>query len=441
MRRLALLGLALLAASCTVRPPPPPVPPTTVAFDLVACKNPVVDNYCDGPSFALFTLDRYTLTGDGDGYVYMTGRPIGTVTLTILADGYLPFTTSVNPVDLVAANARGERNFFELTREHVDPSAVPLTTLAAIRGAMWTARLNLPYGPRPGQDTNILAMTFYGLYNASDRERMLSHYHDDLGYTHAVTGPVTGNDCYHGLYPCRQGIPTQTEWDAYLDELQTWWDRGVTPVYFAKPDGWERPEHAADMNALDALYAQPRAQKLLRIVVYPGWEPSGTKYGWSNAMYVTWVQRGARVFPNALRLLHTVSDLDAPTGGNDDQTFPPGQGNRLSWQAVAPYIHGWLVQVGGYVGGSSATPTPVFLSEFTKLFTDLRHKFTGDAAGWPTSSAWGHQPLRVYYAEGASFGDFWRDWPEPTARDLGDRAMQAGADGYLDGGNVSVSER
>jgi hypothetical protein len=325
-----------------------------------------------------------------------------------------------------------------IAHPHVDPSAMPLEQLAAIRGAMWSARLNLPFGPRPGQDSNILPMAFYGVYSPRDRARMLTHYHDERHYTHAVTGPITGNDCYHGKYPCRRGIPTQEQWNAYLDELQTWWDRGVMPVYFAKPDGWETAEHAAGMDKLDALYAQPRAQQLIRIVVYPGWEPSGTKYGWNNATYVAWVQRGARVFPNALRLLHTVSDLDAPTGGDDDRTFPKGQGNVISWRNVAPYIHGWLVQVGGYVNGKTPTPSRAFLAEFSKLWPDLHRRFYAGASGWPTTSAWGDRPLMIYYAEGASYGDFWHDWPESIAIDLGNRAMAAGADGYLDSGSVPV---
>src|SRR5712672_3429145 len=32
-----------------------------------------------------------------------------------------------------------------------------LEQLARVRGAMWTQRLNLPMGPRPGQDSNINA--------------------------------------------------------------------------------------------------------------------------------------------------------------------------------------------------------------------------------------------------------------------------------------------
>jgi len=34
-------------------------------------------------------------------------------------------------------------------RTHVDPSTIPLGELARVRGAMWSARLDLPFGPRP----------------------------------------------------------------------------------------------------------------------------------------------------------------------------------------------------------------------------------------------------------------------------------------------------
>lgn len=454
-----LFAVIVTLSGCGPVPAPKPPSPPVLRPIAVNFTQPItgVRVWFDGAGIT--TPQDATATGGRVGFPSFPRAGVDPSNVHIRADGYAPYDCVTHipdgaydfflgDVDPSSANGYGQGWFVgangstcprALTSLHVDPAGIPLGQLAAIRGAMWTSRLNLPFGPRPGQDSNILPMAFYDLYGSSDQARMLAHYHDELQYTHAVTGPITGNDCYHSLYPCRQGIPTQARWDAYLDEMQTWWDRGIAPVYFAKPDGWETPDHAADMDALDVLYAQPRAQQLIRIVVYPGWEPSGTKYGWPNSTYVTWVQRGARVFPNALRLLHTVSDLDAPTGGNDDKTFPAGQGNILSWRNVAPYIHGWLVQVGGYVDGGSPTPTASFLNEFSKLWADLHDKFTNGAAGWPTTSAWNDgRPLRVYYAEGASYGDFWKDWPESVAIDLGNRAMAAGADGYLDSGSVAV---
>jgi hypothetical protein len=99
----------------------------------------------------------------------------------------------------------------------------------------------------------------------------------------------------------------------------------------------------------------------------------------------------------------------------------------------------WLVQVGGYVNEGKEVPSANFVSEFKKLWPDFKLKFGIGAAGWPTSSAWGsRKPIRVCYAEGASYGDFWWNWDEKYALELGDMAMAAEADCYLDGGTVPV---
>lgn len=328
-----------------------------------------------------------------------------------------------------------------LASEHVDPSLIPLSELAQIGGSMWTARMSLPYGPRPNQDSNIIPFVFYDLYDAATRARMIEAYKARPNYNTTVTGPVTGNDCYHGLYPCKAWhLPNQAEWDAYLDSLQEQWDAHLTPCYFARPD--DGAQGSALMDALDALYRQPRAQKLIRCVVYPGWEPSGDKYGWPNSAYVYWVKRGAEVFPNALRVLHTVSDLDAPTGQNDDQTFPPNQGNAISWRNVAPYIHVWFDQLGGYIDGKAEVPSATFLDELRKHVDRVRRGFHDGAGGWPTSSAWGaNRPLLHCIAEDAAYGDFWWNWAEKYSIQIGDAAMAAGADCFLDGGSVPVPAR
>lgn len=459
-RTLGVAAVSATAACATVptavtTPVTPPV--ALVSVDGVACRTPVVDGYCHGAKLAKFTITPTTVDqtprvqiANDDGYALFDGIPDTwtEVDIDIVASGFEPLETHVTLASLRERNATcpapGCHNTFQLISKDFDPSSVPLEELAAIRGAMWTARLNLPYGRRPGQDSNILAMDFYGLYGTEDRARMLHQYHDVQGYTDAVTGPVTGNDCYHGLYPCFQGVPSQEQWDAYLDTLQEWWNHDrIRPVFFAKGDGWERPEFAADMDRMDALYSQPRAQRLIRTVAYCGWEPSGSKYGWKNQTYVDCLARGARVFPHALRLLHMVADLDSPIGGDDDPVAHLKDGKAAAWRNVAPYIHGLLVQVGGYVDPESRIrvpqPTPEFLREFAKVCPDFIRRFTTGDQGWPTSSARGEgKRLWVYYAEGASFGDFWDNWPESVALDLGDLAMESGADGYLDGGRVAV---
>ncbi len=329
---------------------------------------------------------------------------------------------------------------------HFDPSSVPLEQLARLRGAMWTARLDVGWGPRPGRPDNILALDFYALYSEGDRARLRAAYRA-RGYTHGVVGPMAATDCYHWQYPCHDpsvegawpldDVPTQAQWDRFLDRVQELWDGGIAPVYFHKPDGWERPEYAAKLAALDALARQPRAQQLLRLVVYPGWEPSGDKYGWTNATWTRMAQRGADVFPHALRLLHTPCDLDAPTGQNDDVVLG-ANGNAISWQRVAPYIHGWLMQVCGYVDRGLDDE---FRREWPKAIDRAVRGFRAGIGGWPTSSAWGaNRPVLVYAAEYASFRAYWSNAPESDAIAIGDLAMGAGADGYLDGGTLPVGD-
>lgn len=329
---------------------------------------------------------------------------------------------------------------------HFDPSTVPLAQLARIRGAMWTARLDVPYGPRPGQPSNIIPFDFYTLYDDETRARMCAAYRQRQYWT-ATIGPFAATDCYHNLYPCHDPAlpgawlsdrpPTQKTFDFILDRVQELWDRGIEPLYFHKPDGWERPEYASRLDELDALVMQPRAQRLLRAVVYPGWEPSGDKYGWSNRTWVEMCARGAHVFPNALRCLHFPCDLDAPTGQDDDQRFPAGQGNAISWHHVAPYVHVWLMQFCGYVDNGMSEE---FRREFPKAIRRAAEGFRpGNPYGWPTYSAFGHNDrILVVAAEYASYRDFWKNASEDEARSIGDMAMQAGADGYLDGGTVSV---
>lgn len=431
-------SLALvIAAACIIQPKPPasPAPPAHHAVQ-VFVNDDVTGAWVDGSSVRTDAQDAANKWTSGVGPNGARADQFVSAGWNVCADApnylemCLPVATFPATGDVVL--------HFKITYVpskpiHFDPSSIPLETLAQIKGAMWTARLKLPFGPRPNQDDNILAMDFYQLYNATDRARMIQAYHGDRGYTHAVTGPNAGGDCYHGQYPCQTDPPNQAQWDAYLDGIQEWWDAGITPVYFAKPDNWSMGQ----MDQLDKLFSQPRAQKLLRVVVYTGWEP--WKYEITNAEWVAWVQRGARVFPNALRLIHTVADVDAPTGGDDDKKLAGG--NATAWRNVVPYLHGWLVQSCGYACSGNPTPTPEFLTNFANLFNlsmgSLRARFEQGYAGWPTNSAWSDgRPLKVYAGEFAAYIDYWSNAPEAQAVRLGDLAMAAGAAGSLDGMTV-----
>lgn len=339
---------------------------------------------------------------------------------------------------------------------HVDPSSIPLTTLAKIRGCMWPVRLNLPYGPRPGQDDNILPMDMYQLYSPSDRKRMLERYVGD-GYTHAVTGPLWGTDCYHNQFPCHDasnpgsfpssGPPSQSQWDSYLDRLQEWWDVGITPIFFVDGDG---NGFESTRDTWTPFLTQPRAQRLIRILLPAGWEAAGyerSSYTW--AMFFQW---GREVMPNALILHHNPckpdgSPYDAPVGtdaNGDDTTNPHGNGD--GWARVTPYLHGWLVQNGPFNVSPDQDPTLAY--NFGGQFSvgadgaathGFAWHFANGVNGWPTGSAWGANiPLKLYNGECTSYEAYWNNLPYPISQAWGNLAMRSGAAGYLDGGTVEV---
>lgn len=302
----------------------------------------------------------------------------------------------------------------------VDPSKYTLEELSKIKCSIWTARCNVPFGPRPNQDDNILAMEFIYLYDKPTQERMITSY-KARGYTHCAIGPFTGIS-YHGQYP---DIDFRSNFGAWLDTLQLLWDNGLIPIVFIHPDGWS----LEDMNQLDQYLTLPRAQQLIRVVVYTGWEP--TRYDWPNAYWVDFLKKAESLFPNALRLVHTVTDVDALTGGDDDKI--PGFTNATAWSNTVPHLHGWLIQIGGYLG----MPTPsaeAFKPQIQDYVRDLHRRFHSGYAGWPTNSAWGSSPIKMYMFEYAAYNDYWANWPEEEARKLGAYAVEAGADGYGDGG-------
>ena len=314
----------------------------------------------------------------------------------------------------------------------IDPAAVSLNELAAIRGAMWTARYPMRTGPRPAEATNILALSAIAGEPADVRAAAFRAY-TSRGYTHGVVGAwqPTPYSPYHRVYP-QQNL----SFDQYLDLLQQFWDHGIKPVVFIKPDGWS----CQQLESLTTFYSQPRAQRLVRIAVPGGWEPNKNT---PTAEWVCWLQWGRRVLPNALSLIHMEADVDAPGNAEDQKAL----GNAGIWTRVAPLVHGYLVQNAGYVYGGSEEPSAEFVKNFTDQFRlnpkpgrgSLMDRFAWGYANWPTSSAWGPgKRIRVYAGEYAAFANFWSDWDERYARQLGDAAIAAGADGYLDGGTMPV---
>jgi hypothetical protein len=315
------------------------------------------------------------------------------------------------------------------TSVHVDPSTIPLEQLARIRGAMWTARLDIAYGPRPFQPTNINALEFLHLYPPTERHRMIAAYKQP-GYTHTCVGPANGQG-YHTDYPDVNFIDTG-RFEEYLDLLELHWDNGLVPINFVKGDFWT----LADLKHYEPLFMTPRAQRLMRVVVPGGWEPDRET---PSHVWRDWLEWAARVFPRSLRLLHMVADHDAP--GSSSEGFT----NDQLWHNVIHLLHGWLTQ-------SFAFEDPTKLANDGKrtAFQEWRDsydirvtgsypdRFVNGYAGWPTHSAWGNRPLKVYAGEYAAYWCYNDDRPEAEAQAWGDAAMAVGADGYLDGGTVPV---
>lgn len=302
---------------------------------------------------------------------------------------------------------------------HVDPSSFPFGDLARVRGAMWSARLAVPFGPRPGRPDNVIATAYFDAYSPADQTRIIAAL-KLRGYTHVVVGPLVDVGGYHHQFPPHDW--RGAAFDRFLDQLQTFWDNGLDPVVFIHPDGWtfERTR-----DEFTPLLKTERAQRLIRIVVPSGWEP--TRHGWSSCTWSAFADWARQTLPNALVLIHTVADADAPSG-SDARCRDASAAD--AWARVAPHIHGWLIQNGPF------TTAPVGDSALARGFAaHFRANPTRD-------SAWGPGvPILLYAGEQTAYSSYWKDLPEAASRAWGDLAMAAGADGYLDGGTVDVPRR
>lgn len=312
----------------------------------------------------------------------------------------------------------------------VDPSLWTRGEILAVRGALFTARYPLPYGPRPSDASNILNVGSTFLISQAERTKALKAY-TDRGYTHAAMGPwiPAYDQNYHGLYP--NWTPT---FDQYLDAIQELADAGLKAACFIKPDDWTIDD--LDRYILPPYRANARAGRLIRLAVPMGWEPG---LGTSNAEYCAAFRLLREALPDAQLACHMVADFDAP-GNNDDLT--PGTsrylGNAGCWQHLAQAgLDVYFAQVGGYWRDQREVPTPGFLAALATHCQDQHRRFYEGAAGWPTRNDRGQQ-IRFVLAEYASFPDFNFNWNETYARQLGDLAMAHGADGYMDGGTVDV---
>ena len=324
--------------------------------------------------------------------------------------------------------------------EEVDPSQISLRTLARIRGAMWTVPGPWPYGPRPGAPDNITALEFIYTYPPEIQQQMMDKYKSH-GYTHCCIGPINAQS-YRNQWP-DQSFTTPETFEKFLDVLQMFWNNGLMPVVFMHPDNGTFAQTVAMYDSL--IRGNPRAQRLLRIVVPTGWEP--TKYGWSSNTWAKYCQWARDLLPNALILIHTVSDVDAPVG-TDENGNDNGKPNAEGWARVVPHIHGWLVQSSAFAepdkkGGDTRFPERTNFENWQMLFSPKDEKsywnrFHRGYAGWPTNSLWGNEPIKIYAAEDRSYWIYWQGRKYEEGVKWGNAAIAAGADGYLDSGSVDV---
>jgi hypothetical protein len=311
----------------------------------------------------------------------------------------------------------------------VDPYSFSLEQLARVRAAIWTNRAPLSLGPRPNQANNVNALDYYEHFSPSDKRTALRFYKHSGVYTHAPTGPFVDAG-YHGIYPAQPTVPTSSQVSDYVACMQSWWDAGLIPVHFVHPDGWS----LEDMDALADIYRRDDVQRVCRVVVPTGWEP--TQYGWKAQYWADIVQKvqgwfGANA-DRTLWALHTAADTDAPTGDGDD--FP--NGNAGAWQIVAPHIHVWLAQHGPY--SSSPQDNPTLAGEFGDLWDpsvrgSYPNRLQYGYAGWPTYSKWPTGGVRACAWEQTSFTAFNDgDWPESNSIAWGHLALERGSAGAGD---------
>jgi len=416
--------------------PKPPTPPVPLPLRTVAVI--VRDTAGANVDHARVELDDVPRSHVGftvDGLVTFAGVPASLVQshLWVSAEDYVPVSVSLPlPSTDVQVWLGGEPDqptairLPALEPDHVDPSEIPLTTLAQFRGGMWVNRAAIPYGPRPSQADNINAMDNYQWYGSDDRALMRTNYRAQ-GYTHAVTGPMIGEG-YHGQYPSSPNPLTQDWWDWYLGCMQEWWDAGIIPVHFAIP---EFPGYTVDraIAELEPFFVQERAQKLLRVIVL-AWEPSP----WRNADYVKAAEWLHRIFPHALFCLHTEPEHNAP--GLSSEIADGSLTEAQMWANVAPYIHIFLQQTKVCFEGTDQDQAD-WLAMWDRAFQgSWDSRFLDGYHGWPTRSAWEDHGIWAVPAEYASYWCYWKNVPESEAQTWGDRAMQAGARGYLDGGTL-----
>jgi hypothetical protein len=438
----AIVGLVVAAAGCVTRPPSEtPVQPKRVDVAVAARDpqgRPIAGASCqDGES-------RVTTNQAGNASLGRWPEGQRLVACSAPEHAYTAVTYTVvwpQPQTVVVT----------LAPLHVDPSTIPLGELARIRGAMWPRAtvcpgdLRLPLGPRPAERDNIIATTYFDNYTPTQQEAIARCF-NALGWTHVVVGGLVDEWAYHGEY-IGHDYGTPAAFERFLDQLQWFWDHGLKPIVFVREDGATYEETERLVRQLIA--PNSRAQQLIRIVVMSGWEPARGE--WSSCTWAKYVHLAHVALPNALNLIHTVSDVDAPAGNDalcsDDDESSDARNNAEAWERVIREgLHGWLIQNGPYRSGPADEPRLAreFAAQFKKddegaVFRSSAWHFAGHSS-WPSFSAWGPTtPICLYAAEQSAFEAYWFNRPGDGERNAwGDLAVRSGACGYLDGGTIGV---
>lgn len=405
----------------------------------------ITDAATHGPVKAHIVLGRdraIPLDTNADGYVY-TIQATAKYQVTVTADGYVSVQTSYDVTAWDCDTPIG------LTAAHVDPVSIPRAKLLAFRGSLFTVTgdCQLPMFLDNGQRVPVLP--FAPLWATAAQRQCTYDAWKKRGYTHGVEGPGI-DPGYHNQTP---SVDMRADGGAaWMDQLEEAFDQGFVPIVVAVPDhygpdkSWQEHIWAIDeLRELEPIYRSPRFQRLARVVMLC-WECQGDKYGWPNTKYIEYGAWLKSVFPNAVRVLHTIADIEVPVGAGDeldtahchglgpDRCLTGGQ----AWTRVAPFFDVWFEQ-------SSALFEPDHVADngapdgqnWLHLLWDqsnpgsLVRRFRDGSNGYPTS-------ILPVPAEYKSYLVWWRGETEDEARRWGDRAVAVGACCYMDGGSVPV---
>lgn len=346
MKFWSALALAFTISCVTIPPRPTPTPepppveqPQTVAVDLVACKSPFVENYCDGPANVTFAVEAapnvwMAYKGDGNGYVWAKNVPnVPDSRITISAPGYItlgPIHIDINhtpPVgsDLVATNLRGVHNYWTLQPE--PPPFPPPPSRSHVLNMHITGQglvVNTQqFGTLPWWEA---ALTYL---SPPDRAEVYKQKHASQawfgGDTHGIIAVPSGRALYDepnqpysaDRFPpldwTNGGTKMVPEFNALVIEMI---QNGFVPMIFLD-ETYETSNKTLPV-VIDALQHSTQGDLTRYVVILPGWD--GVFYGWepSHVVIPQWAATARLVCPNCyLGIEHNVGHIPLGEGPTD----------------------------------------------------------------------------------------------------------------------------